>query len=116
MILIAGTIDFSDQANRDGAVAAGVALQQSTRNTEPGCLAYSFAADSAVPTRVQVYEAWTDEASLAAHFAHPNYLGMRELLGNFQRAGTSVIAKHRVDLSGQIYDDQRQPRADFFNV
>ena len=115
MIIIAGTIDFVDQHNRDGAVVAAVALQQSTRDTEPGCLAYSFAADSGVANRVQVFEAWADEASLAAHFEHVNFQGMKALLGQFERSGSSVVAKHRCDVSGPIYDERRRPRADFFN-
>jgi quinol monooxygenase YgiN len=112
MIIIAGTIDFADQANRDGAVAAAADMQQSTRDTEPGCLAYSFAADSSVTHRVQVYELWADAASLEAHFGHPNFWGMKELLGTFARAGSSV-AKYRVDATAPVYDAQRQPSAGF---
>ena len=114
MIIIAGTIDFVDQANRDGAVAAGAELQQSTRDTEPGCLAYSFAADSSVPNRVQVYELWADAASLTAHFEHPNFHGMKQLLGRFERAGASSVAKYRIDATSPVYDADRRPRADFF--
>jgi quinol monooxygenase YgiN len=116
MILIAGTIDFVDGTNRDGAVAAAVELQQSTRDTEPGCLGYSFAADSGMPNRVQVFESWADEPSLAAHFEHPNFWAMKELLGRFERAGASVVAKYRCDLTGPIYDAERRPRADFFEA
>jgi quinol monooxygenase YgiN len=112
MIIIAGTIDFADQANRDGAVAAAADMQQSTRDTEPGCLAYSFAADSKVTNRVQVYELWADAASLKAHFGHANFWGMKELLGTFARAGSSV-AKYRVDATAPVYDAQRQPSAGF---
>ncbi len=113
MILVAGWLEFTSQADRDAVVAAGRDVQQSTRDDEPGCVAYSFAADSGVPTRVQVYEAWADTESLAAHFLHPNYLAMRDILRGVERAGSS-IAKYRCDLSEPIYDDQRQPRADFF--
>ncbi len=112
MIIIAGTLDFGDQANRDGAVAAAVDLQQSTRDTEPGCLAYSFAADSSVTQRVQVYELWADAASLEAHFLHPNFWGMKELLGTFVRAGSSV-AKYRVDATAPVYDAERRPSSGF---
>jgi quinol monooxygenase YgiN len=112
MIIIAGTIDFGDQANRDGAVAAAADMQQSTRDTEPGCLAYSFAPDSSVAHRVQVYELWADAASLEAHFAHPNFWGMKELLGTFVRAGSSV-AKYRVDATAPVYDAERKPTAGF---
>jgi quinol monooxygenase YgiN len=112
MIIIAGTIDFANQANRDGAVAAAADMQQSTRDTEPGCLAYSFAPDSSVGHRVQVYELWADAAALEAHFGHPNFWGMKELLGTFERAGSSV-AKYRVDATAPVYDAQRNPSAGF---
>ena len=104
MILVAGWLEFTSQADRDAVVAAGCSVQQSTRDDEPG-----------VPTRVQVYEAWSDTESLRAHFAHPNFLAMREILRGVERAGSSV-AKYRCDLSEPIYDDQKQPRADFFTA
>jgi quinol monooxygenase YgiN len=116
MIIIAGTIDFVSQEHRDGVVAAAAEMQQSTRDTEPGCIAYSFAADSSVSNRVQVYECWADQASLAAHFLHPNFSGMREILGRFERLGPSAVAKYRCDLSEPVYDADRRPRADFFTA
>ena len=113
MIIIAGHIDFADQANRDGAVAAAVDLQRSTRDTEPGCESYSFAADSGVPNRVQVFEAWIDEASLAAHFEHANFWAMKTLLRQFERAGSGVVAKHRVVVSAPVYGSDGEPSASF---
>ena len=113
MIIISGYIDFVDQTNRDGAVAAAVDLQQSTRDTEAGCDAYSFAADSGVPNRVQVFESWVDEASLAAHFEHANFWAMKTLLRQFQRAGSSTVAKHRVAASAPVYGSDGQPSASF---
>jgi quinol monooxygenase YgiN len=114
-IIIAGTIDFPDRATRDGAVAAGLEYQRGTRDDEPGCLAYVFAADPIVEHRVQVYELWVDEASLAAHFRHPNYLEMGKLLRGFGITGTDIL-KHRTDLAEPVYDDTRTPRADFFTA
>jgi quinol monooxygenase YgiN len=116
VVIIIGSIDFASSAVRDAAVAAAAAMQQSTRDTEPGCLAYSFSADSSVPARVQVHEIWADEASLAAHFEHPNFTGMKQLLSQFERAGASSVLKYRVDATGAIYDAQRRPRADFFDT
>ena len=116
MILIAGTISFSSRRVRDEAVAACVDMQQSTRDTEPGCLAYSFAADSGVDHLVQVYELWEDEASLAAHFEHPNFAGMKQLLSQFERIGASGVQKFRCDLAEPVYDSERRPRADFFTT
>lgn len=113
MIVVAGTIGFVSQEARDGAVAASAALQRATREHEPGCLAYCFSSDPAEPTTVQVYELWTDEASLAAHFDHPNYSDMRALLRTFPRAGASSTAKYRCDVSEPVYDANGAPRAGF---
>lgn len=113
MIIVAGTISFASQVARDGAVAASADLQRATREQEPGCLAYCFAADPAEPTTVQVYELWTDEASLAAHFEHPNYTSMRAMLRTFPRAGASSTAKYRCDISEPVYDANGVPRSGF---
>ena len=98
MIIIAGYLEFADQDGRDRVVAASHDLQRATRDDEAGCLAYVFAADPCDGRKVQIYERWADEASLAAHFQHPNYTGMREVLGQAERTGGDIL-KHRVDLS-----------------
>ncbi len=115
MIIIAGTIDLADPSSRDAVLERSVPLQQATREQEPGCLAYCFAADPVVEGRIQVYELWLDQASLAAHFEHPNYLNMRTMLGS---SGLKAAdnRKYRVDLSEPVYDEQRTPRADFFTA
>jgi quinol monooxygenase YgiN len=113
MVVVAGTIGFESQDARDGAVAASVELQRSTRDTEPGCLAYVFAADPVDPTVVQVYELWQDTASLATHFAHPNYGAMRAILRQFPRSGASVTAKHLVAATAPVYGATGAPSASF---
>lgn len=115
MIIIAGTIDFKDAESRDAAVAASIPLQQATRDDEPGCAAYCFAADPCVDNRVQVYELWDDEASLAAHFHHENYHNMRRMLGETGLIGADN-SKYRIDLMEPVYDDTRTARADFFTA
>lgn len=80
MIIVVAALEFGSQADRDRAVELTRAVQLATREEEPGCQAYCFAADPAVSTRIQVYELWDDSASLAAHFEHPNYQAMVELL------------------------------------
>jgi quinol monooxygenase YgiN len=114
MIIVAGYLDFTTSQGRDAAVAASVDLQQSTRDTEPGCQAYSFSADSAVPTRVQVFELWDDGESLEAHFLHPNYTATRTLLRTFERAGAAVT-KYHCDASGPIYGADGVATASFAN-
>lgn len=114
MIIIAGTIDL-DASKREACLEASKPLQQATRDHEPGCRAYCFAADPCVEGRIQVYELWDDEASLAAHFTHPNYLNMRTMFGQFGLLGADN-KKYRCDLSEPVYDETRTPRADFFTA
>jgi quinol monooxygenase YgiN len=112
-IIIAGTIDLADPSKRDEALRIAGPLQQKTRTEEPGCHAYVFAPDPCVEGRLCVYELWEDEASLAAHFRHPNYLNMRTALGQIGLKGADN-KKYRVDLSEPVYDPTMTPRADFF--
>ena len=114
-IIIAGTIDLADPGRRDEALERARVLQQKTRDEEPGCLAYVFAADPCVEGRLVVHELWQDEASLAAHFAHRNYLEMRRALGAIGLKDASN-KKYRVDLSEPVYDASSKPRADFFTA
>jgi len=115
VIIVAGTIDLADPSKREECLARSAVLQRATREQEPGCLAYCFAADPVVEGRIQVHELWADEASLAAHFEHANYLDMRAMLGGFGlRAADNH--KYRVDLVEPVYDEQRRPRADFFSA
>jgi quinol monooxygenase YgiN len=115
MIVIAGTIDLTNPDDRDACIAASLPLQLSTRNDEPGCTAYCFGADPVVAGRIQVIECWADEASLAAHFSHPNFTGMKAVLSEFPR-GASLVTKYRSDLAEPVYDADRRPRADFFTA
>lgn len=111
-IILAGTIDFPDMASRDGVLERSATLQAASR-AEPGCLAYVFSADPAVPTRIQVFEHWTDADSLTAHFSHPNYDEMRNHLRSGGRIA-SEVAKYAISQSGPVYDESRTARADFF--
>jgi quinol monooxygenase YgiN len=113
VIVVSGTIDFADGPARDAAVLATAELQRATRDDEPGCLAYCFAADPVEPARVQIYELWRDEASLAAHFRHANYGGMRQVLRSYPRTGQSVTSKLRCDLIEPVYGADGVPRATF---
>lgn len=115
MIIVSGTIDLADPSRRAEALERSQPLQQATRDDEPGCGAYVFAADPCVDGRIVVHEEWDDEASLTAHFVHPNYLNMRDLLGEVGLAGADT-RKHRCDLSEPVYDDTFTPRADFFTA
>jgi quinol monooxygenase YgiN len=113
-ILIVGTIQVPPEQRAD-LLETLRPLVQKTREEEPGCLAYAFTPDTVDAGCIQVLEHWQDEASLAAHFEHPNFFASKEVLGR-RGSGASTIAKHRVDLSEPVRDSERRYRADFFTA
>ena len=107
MIIITATLSFETETDRDSAVTLTTEVQKATRDDEPGCLAYCFAADPVEPTHVQVYELWTDADNLAKHFDHPNYAKMVDVLhhcGGFVRSENRLYA---ADDRGPVYADGR---------
>lgn len=114
MIIISATLDFATQADRDRAVEESAPVQQATRDEEPGCQAYCFAADPCVPTRIQVYELWDDGPTLADHFRHPNYEDMKTVLNRYGIVGTAnqmyLISAHE-----PVYSADGLPRETFFD-
>jgi quinol monooxygenase YgiN len=111
MIAIAGTITIPAD-RRAAALEATAALQQSTRDDEPGCEAYVFSADPLRPDIIAVFELWTDAASLDAHFQHPNYTNMRTMLGQHGITGADV-SKYRIDAAAPVYNAERIATASF---
>lgn len=112
LIAVEATITISDEVSRDALVARSRPIQKATRDNEPGCLVYCFAADPCEPDRIQVYELWESSGALDAHFLHPNYHDMRAMLG----AGglvSAVSRKHRIDASAPVYNSDRRPSASF---
>jgi quinol monooxygenase YgiN len=112
LIAVEAAIRLSDPARRDAVVAESVPIQRATRDDEPGCIVYCFAADPCEPDLIQVYELWEDEASLLTHFEHPNYTAMREML-NAAGLASAVSRKHRIDASAPVYGADRRPSAAF---
>jgi len=84
-----------------------------TRREEPGCRAYCFAPDPAVPTRIQVYELWDDSDSLAAHFRHPNYQRMVELLRE-ANVRSSANQAYLAERSEPVYGPNGEKKTRFF--
>lgn len=107
MIIVTATLSFESEADRDRAVESTAPVQRATRDDEPGCLAYCFAADPAEPRHVQVYELWTDAERLAEHFDHPNYAAMVDVLRN---SGGFLHSENRLFAAqdrGTVYEDGR---------
>ncbi len=111
MIVIAGWIEV-DPAVRDELVAAMAPLQKSTRDDEPGCLAYVMSADPVEPGRVAIYECWESAAALDAHFSHANFTASRTVMRSYPRIGGS-IAKHRVGATAAIAGPDGQATSRF---
>ncbi len=113
MIIVVAALRFANQQDRDRAVALTALVQMATRMEERGCRDYCFAPDPSVPTRVQVYELWEDGDSLAAHFRHPNYQKMVELLAqtNIQE---SVNQAYLVERGEPVYGPNGEKKTAFF--
>lgn len=113
MIIVVAALGFANQADRDKAVEITKDVQMATRVEEKGCRDYCFAPDPAVPTRVQVYELWDDSDSLAAHFKHPNYLAMVELLANANIVSSDNQA-YLVERGEPVYGPNGEKKNEFF--
>ena len=112
LIAVEAAIRVNDASKRDAIVAASAPIQAATRNDEPGCLVYCFAADPVEADLIQVYELWEDEVALAAHFEHPNYTDMRTMLNDAGLA-SAVSRKMRIDATAPVYGPDRTPSAAF---
>jgi len=113
MIIVVAALGFDNQEDRDRAVAVTADVQLATRVEEPGCHDYCFAPDPAMPTRIQVYERWEDGASLAAHFKHPNYQRMVELLSQ-AKVRESINRAYLVEHSEPVYGPNGERKTVFF--
>lgn len=113
MIIVVAALEFANQANRDQAVALTREVQLATRVEEDGCHDYCFAPDPSVDTRIQVYELWQDSATLAAHFQHPNYLKMVELLGSANIVA-SVNQAYLTERGEPVYGPNGEMKTAFF--
>jgi quinol monooxygenase YgiN len=111
-IVILGSIR-TEPGQREALLAALRPVIVKTRTDEPGCVAYAFTADNVDPDLVLVYENWADEASLDAHFRHPNMVEAKQVL-EANGAGQSVVRKYLVDQGEPVKDADGRYRADFF--
>lgn len=113
MIIVVAALEFDNQQDRDHAVELTAEVQLATRVEEAGCRDYCFAPDPAVPNRIQVYELWEDGDSLAAHFEHPNYLKMVELLQN-AKVRQSINQAYLVERGESVYGPNGERKTTFF--
>lgn len=100
MIVISGFMQFHPD-DRAAMLEAFGPIQAATRAEEPGCRQYAFSADPLDDVTVLIYEHWEDQASLEAHFAHPNFVKAGKTIGGFRRTGGSM-KKYHVDAEAPI--------------
>jgi quinol monooxygenase YgiN len=112
LIAVEAAITLTDAANRQALLERTAPIQQATRDDEPGCLVYCFAADPCQDDLIQVYELWESEEALAAHFLHQNYFDMRTMLGE-GGLKSAVSRKHRIDATASVYGPDHTPSASF---
>lgn len=113
MIIVVAALEFANQADRDHAVEITKDVQMATRVEEAGCQDYCFAPDPSVPTRIQVYELWDSSETLAAHFEHPNYAKMVELLGSANIV-ESINQAYLVERGEPVYGPNGERKTEFF--
>lgn len=113
MIIVVAALRFENQEDRDRAVKLTAEVQLATRTEEAGCRDYCFAPDPSVPTRIQVYEMWEDSDSLAAHFEHPNYAKMVEVLAS-ARIKESINQAYLVERGEPVYGPDAERKTAFF--
>ena len=113
MIIVVAALVFETQEARDKAVELTKDVQLATRVEEDGCHDYCFAADPSIPTRIQVYELWETSDSLVAHFKHPNYAKMVEVLG---QAGVveSINQAYLTERHEPVYGPNGEGKEAFF--
>ncbi len=79
MLIVTGTVEVSPEGV-EKAIAAAQAMVADTVK-EQGCLVYEFSQILGQPNRFRVYEEWTDQAALEAHFEAPHMATFRAALG-----------------------------------
>ena len=112
LIAVEAAITIADPATRQALIERSAPIQQATRDDEPGCLVYCFAADPCQDDLIQVYELWESEEALAAHFEHQNYFDMRTMLNEGGLTG-AVSRKHRIDATAPVYNAEMKASVDF---
>jgi quinol monooxygenase YgiN len=112
LVAVEAAITLADASRRQELLASTVDNQRATRDDEPGCLTYCFAADPVHEDLIQVYELWESEESLAAHLVHPNYFAMRKLLAKGGIASV-VDRKHLITKSAPVYGPDLVASASF---
>jgi quinol monooxygenase YgiN len=99
MIVITGTLPTHAE-KRDDAIAAMVTMQEASL-AEAGCHKYQFGFSSQDPALGMIFEEWTDQAALDAHFASPHMAEFQAALREVV-SGPGSFTKYEVSSSGPL--------------
>ncbi|MFA3915448.1 putative quinol monooxygenase [Ruegeria hyattellae] len=79
MLIVTGVIEISPEGVEAAKVAAQAMVAETTQ--EAGCIIYEFSQVIGSDTLFRVYEEWTDQAALEAHFTAPHMAVFQQALG-----------------------------------
>lgn len=89
MLIVTGIIEINPD-HIGTAQAAAIKMMDETRK-EAGCNVYEFSQQIEAPHRFRVYEEWTDDAALQAHFEAPHMAAFREALGEIGVISRDIV-------------------------
>ena len=81
MLIVAGTIRVPP--DKLDALRPHMTAMAAASRAEAGCLDYSYGEDVAEPGLIRVFERWTGQAALDAHFATPHLAAWRAVWPRF---------------------------------
>lgn len=110
-IIISGVVDI-DPEQMDKAIELGKPLIEGAL-TQEGCMDYDWCPDPLTPGRIRVFERWSSQEALEAHFKNHWYSDMREAIGQCGIKNADVL-KYRIEIAEPVYDETGTARADFF--
>ena len=99
MIVVAGSVRIRPETRQE-AIQLAVWMARETQ-TEPGCITYRFSSDLEHPDTIHIFEEWTDQAALEAHFRTPHMAQFNAKLGAFL-AERPTVTRYAVSEHGPI--------------
>lgn len=100
--IIYAEIDVEAKTRPDLLSALGPLIDKIRAQT--GCVKYDWSADSSDGGRINVYEEWSNEAALAAHFSGENYGAMGLKIREHGILGAKA-RKFSIHQEGPVFDE-----------
>ncbi|WP_040481739.1 putative quinol monooxygenase [Luminiphilus syltensis] len=114
-VIISGYLDFENPEDVPKLIASARPHIEGALSEE-GCIAYSWTEDHLTRGRIWVYEEWSSSETLSAHLKSHWYTDMAGHLASYSMKPGAVVKKYRVDLEEPVYDEDGNPRGDFFTA